>query len=342
MSIPSTHTQLNAKLGAISLGNNDEIKHIAKLFPYSLPIQALLSKNLKESHRLDFDKCLKISAILSPDRNWLYNYINTNQLAEINIAKQTEFKEVNVENKAPSSIISINVPEIVEFSPESISAKNIEIIVDNQIIERPLKPISSIFVDDENIVNEVLESVSENRSSNSEKKEVFKVSKLANEFHDPILEKEILKVAIDKSIQLEVDEFKPETNSEEIVEPIEEKVNPSDFNFWLNPSKSKAQTREEKLKRIDSLIEKFIKAEPKIVAKKVEFYSPVNVAKQSLEFDADLVSETLATVFEKQGYFDQAIQQYEKLSLKFPEKRAYFATRIEKIREIVKNVKNTK
>lgn len=331
-------------MSANQFSNNEEIKHIAKLFPYSLPIQALLAKNLKQSNKLDFDKFLKISSVISPDRTWLYNYINQSKQQDLKIIDSNEIQEVKELNE-PNSLISLINVEIVEFSPEIEIAKPKDpttAFVDTEINDDQL-------VDDENLVSDALQS------SKSQPTTEIISQVIENESVDPIekkaihhslespLEKEILKVAIDKTIQREVDEITAndlltsKTKEVEITEPT-----PEGFNYWLNPAKNQVQSREEKLKKIDALIEKFIKSEPRIVAKKVEFYSPVNVAKHSVEFNEDLVSEPLAAIFEKQGYFDKAIKAYEKLSLKFPEKRAYFAARIEKIGEIIKNIKNNK
>lgn len=48
----------------------------------------------------------------------------------------------------------------------------------------------------------------------------------------------------------------------------------------------------------------------------------------------DFVTETLARIYAKQGFYKDAIHAYEKLSLKFPEKNIYFASQIEEIKKL--------
>ncbi len=87
----------------------------------------------------------------------------------------------------------------------------------------------------------------------------------------------------------------------------------------------------------EALIDKFIQEEPKIVPKlKTEFFDPMDLARQSLIDNEDIVTETLAEIYYKQGNLAKAIKIYKKLSLANPKKSSYFAARIEKIQKEIK------
>jgi len=81
------------------------------------------------------------------------------------------------------------------------------------------------------------------------------------------------------------------------------------------------------------LIESFIKNDPQINPPKAEQIDTENKAKKSAEDQNDLVSETLANIYIEQMLYDKAIDTYEKLSLKFPEKSRYFADLIQGIQK---------
>jgi hypothetical protein len=82
----------------------------------------------------------------------------------------------------------------------------------------------------------------------------------------------------------------------------------------------------------ESLISKFIETDPRISPPtKAAFFSPVDMARKSVEDRDDVVSETLAKIYAAQGDIQRAIRIYNKLSLLYPEKNSYFAALIEKL-----------
>ncbi|MFM8371929.1 MAG: hypothetical protein ACKOCO_06055, partial [Bacteroidota bacterium] len=57
------------------------------------------------------------------------------------------------------------------------------------------------------------------------------------------------------------------------------------------------------------------------------------LAERSVSENKDVISETLARLFARQGYREKAILMYERLILTFPEKSAYFAAEIDKLKK---------
>ncbi|MBN1184892.1 MAG: hypothetical protein JXB49_21585 [Bacteroidales bacterium] len=83
----------------------------------------------------------------------------------------------------------------------------------------------------------------------------------------------------------------------------------------------------------NQLIDSFLSNIPRIVPKMEAHNEPEDISLSSIQEDEGVLTETLAKIYLKQGYFDKAIQTYEKLILKFPEKNTYFAAQIEEIKK---------
>ena len=136
----------------------------------------------------------------------------------------------------------------------------------------------------------------------------------------PILEKEKT-----KSIPKELELGKPLDFNEE------EKHS---FSEWLVLSKVKKIERKPKPQQTD-LINKFIDKKTTIrKPKKEAFFKAVDVAKESLVENNELVTPTLAKVYLEQEHYEKAISAYKKLSLKYPEKNSLFANQIKLINKL--------
>lgn len=176
---------------------------------------------------------------------------------------------------------------------------------------------------------------------------------------DPSIEKQILQEAINASILLEVKkttapESKPKNQNpakeEKTVEPNITKIGEKSFNEWLHMYSASVKQIDNPTKTESNIIDKFIEENPRISrnttkeqtdndqeSNKTEFFSPVNTARLSIIDKEEFVTETLAKIYESQGYNDKAIKAYEILSLKNPKKSDTFAALIQKIKEKTKS-----
>ncbi|MFY7937255.1 MAG: tetratricopeptide repeat protein, partial [Flavobacterium sp.] len=104
------------------------------------------------------------------------------------------------------------------------------------------------------------------------------------------------------------------------------------FSEWLQLAKITPIVREEAEKQIHvsselekkfDLIEKFIELNPKIPQAKDTTSIPINIAKSN-ETPSSIMTETLAQIYLEQKKYSKAIQAYEILILKYPEKSSFF------------------
>ena len=92
-----------------------------------------------------------------------------------------------------------------------------------------------------------------------------------------------------------------------------------------------------------SLIDRFLSTDPAPIKVEESLHEDISeeydneIIAKSASTPDELVTETLAMIYFEQKKYDQALDAFKKLSLKYPEKSVYFATRIEEI-EKLKNI----
>ena len=114
------------------------------------------------------------------------------------------------------------------------------------------------------------------------------------------------------------------------------------FNEWLKLTHFKPIDRNNNLNENTKLkpsekttkIVNFITASKNKELPKKEFFSPTITALESLTENNNLMTETLAKVYLEQGHYEKAINAYEILSLKYPQKSSLFANQIKAIKQI--------
>lgn len=163
---------------------------------------------------------------------------------------------------------------------------------------------------------------------------------------------EIVENKLEKSILTSISASETEKMEEklEIGKPLDFSANEKhSFQEWLQLSRIKPIEREtisekttnfdennlEKRKKIE-LIDKFIEASPKIP--QIDKNAVITSVYQPKEEQENyLMTETLAKVYLEQKKYSKAIQAYEILILKYPEKSSFFADRISDIKNLQQN-----
>lgn len=321
-------------LGADAVLLNDVIKQ----FPFFQTAHLLYAKSLHNTQSINYNNQLKTTAAYASDRKVLYQLI-TNKKQEIQ-----EAAAIVITEKPSTETIA------KELVKEEIAQKTIEVVINES--KPRIDPIAMAV--EEAVREEVLEKIivahaieEAQTVLNDENSINSAVEQLEKEF----LESAAISVYSEKTLY-ELPEIEASTLTvTEEKEIIQENKEPESFTDWLKNISSFEKPVNEPFEIITSkannkniansklsdfdLIDKFINDSPKISKPKIEFYNPINMAKQSVAEDISFVSETLAKIYELQGNYTKALAAYENLRLKYPEKKLYFATQIKNLKKII-------
>ena len=135
-------------------------------------------------------------------------------------------------------------------------------------------------------------------------------------------------VSVSNNIPSEVDKFGQDDEAAKSLMVV------MSFSEWLNHFKVRNEKAREE--ETDQRALKTMWQKEKLVAALEEENEeiPENVfemAVNSIAWEDDLASESLADIYVKQGKYDSALDMYKKLSLRNPQKSAYFARKIDAV-----------
>jgi len=316
-----------------------DLQELVSEYPYFTSAQLLLTKAFFDSENLNYEKQLRLTAAYAGDRKKLHELLYSGKQMGDEVSQgeesQGEHKSEIEDRQSEVGVIDEN-DRTASMNQYSSSESTSD----------PQSPISK----------------SEDSEGGAMPSELDEVAQAEQDF----LDAQIMTAAIGNSIVDELEtgtqhadmqntDFQSEDRSEIEEEPISDLRSSISEESETSFDESQAHSFSEWLKHYsvddkekddyDSLskqpegkqIIKTISDQAKHIQEKAEFYSAAKMARLSVTESDDLVTETLARVFEDQGKYDKAIKAYEKLRLKFPEKSIYFAGRIKAVEEKIKS-----
>jgi len=287
-----------------------DLYELIDIFPYFQTAHLLLLKGLQNNADVKFEKQLQRSAIHIADRKVLYFLLKTKTATD-----ESSYK-VDQPDIPSETIVSDTLQTVIE------SAKNSDHLIDE--IEKISEETGLKEPGDS---DPGIHGHSILISAESDDEESSGVLILRDE--EPVMQEDQI-FYMDPGFSL------PENDDLLELDLTDNKaIIPDEVEFVLEGSVAKNKTSEKQLQ--SELIDKFIIANPRIepIRDKTSLTS-IDKSKPFIEEEGSFVTETLAKIYVNQGYYSKAIDIYEKLSLKFPEKSSYFATQIEKINERLK------
>lgn len=272
----------------------EELKTLALAYPYAHNLRYLLAIKAGQDDHPDFSRNLSVAAAYSLDRSCLFAL-----MVPIKLMPEEE-KELVLELKPIEAVqreLDARVP---------MEQKAAEFVAPLQKSARPEQEIKS--VEKEAPALDLTQSASLER------------------------------MAVDPPPSPKAIGMRPTLHPVQVsVEESEAPLRPS-FSVWISqfnpPVLNPEQAEELPNVKERRLVEK---KKVSIPAEKEETdmngLTPQDLAERSVQENKAIVSETLAKLYVNQGYLDKAEDMYERLSLAFPDKSAYFAAQIEKLKK---------
>lgn len=296
-----------------------ELSSLINVFPYFHSAYMLLLKGLQNTSDVKFENQLRNSALHIANREVLYYY-----LTREDAPKEDDYpKEVDF----PS-------PAATDISSSGINGNND--MTDRQQVVIDLAKNSEDFISELE-----KEDLSYGRDSSPKGYSIIITGESGDKESDASLivvneesgeiEERIVYMDPGFSLPEQEDLLELDNGYDKIAESDEKDV--QDVLISEKESEGPLTVQQQQ----SALIDRFIIANPRIEPVREQGdIAPPDISKPLAEETEGLVSETLAGIYVKQGYYSRAIDIYEKLSLKYPGKSTYFASLILEVQELIK------
>ena len=294
--------------------STSELETLVEKFPYFQQAHLLLAKKYQQQNDPRFDQQLQLAALYTQDRDLLFSIFNEKAIAMpvietvITKADEEDLTSVAMSENEPLVVEEVKTPEIVEPILET-SGQSVEPIDESKIDQPGEQEGKEVILSE---FEPVVEADMDTEAPNEE----FLVNEphTFNEWLQAFSKTEAPKLKLHQE-QIPIE---PEKQDEEL-----EKL------YVANIPVNLQELVEEEThysKGLDKFIEEQIQKH-KAPGVKMPAYEN--------ELAPELITETMARVYEMQKKYLRAIRCYEILALKYPEKNDFFAARINYLKNII-------
>lgn len=337
------NTQFNELLKSPHLLASMPIEHLETLtknYPWFSLAHSYLAKAYQENNSHKTSGQIALASTLHSNRTWLYGF-----LKEPVLQKQSSIEIIE-------SLPTENIPEIiVDVTPSGASPSTSLAELAASMMEELEPEVREVKKREEEVRQEGRQEGREEvrevkRGEEQEGREVKRGEEEGRqEVRDlDFLDKSILATAVSSSIFLEVSEDEDveqdamQDSAKDASQGPAEGGESEALFTWLrsvSDDEGESETESESERKTAAtvhpsvdLIEKFIATEPRITPGKVEQYTGISFAKESLEENFDWVTETMAKLYAAQGKIDRARKAYKRLIELHPEKKIHFENQL--------------
>lgn len=308
-----------------------DLQKLVNDFPYFQSAHILLSLAAKKWDASVYQQSLKKTAVVVSSRSHLYKLIHDFEKPLHQQAKETAARQIT-ESIIPPVTNTVKQEASETKTDATITAKENAEDIQHELNILKATELSTTPPHDskpQNLAKEVEKEMGKHLVNAFIQKEVLKTTEL----HSPEKKLETPVSFGDWLIYLK--NKNPDSDLPLPAEKMETKSNPFTASETAPHVEQKPDKNNESRKQKNrALIDRIIESNPGLIRVREEqkFFVPDTKAKESLRDNEHLVTETLARIYALQGNISKAIRAYEILSLKFPQKSAYFAGQIQKLK----------